>query len=94
MYYLYILLNEARTRTYTGVCHDIHKRLRDHNEGRVQSSRPYRPYKVIYTNAFETLSEARKEERFYKSSTGRRRLKLMFRHHSNGGEISSFCSPK
>ncbi|MGQ0665829.1 MAG: GIY-YIG nuclease family protein [Nitrospiraceae bacterium] len=94
MYYLYILLNEARTRTYTGVSNNVEKRLRDHNEGRVQSSRPYRPYKVIYTNAFETLSEARKEERFYKSITGRRRLKEMFRHHSNVGEISSSCSAR
>ena len=27
MYYVYILLNEAKTRTYTGVTEDINKRL-------------------------------------------------------------------
>ncbi|OGW66499.1 MAG: hypothetical protein A3H49_03545 [Nitrospirae bacterium RIFCSPLOWO2_02_FULL_62_14] len=75
MHYVYILLNEAKTRTYTGVSDDIEKRLKEHNEGKVKSSRHYRPYRVIYTEEFQTLSEARQKERFYKSTTGRRRLK-------------------
>ncbi len=78
MYYVYILLNEAKTRTYTGVADDVNERLLRHNAGRVKSSQPYRPYKIIHTEPFETLSEARQRERFYKSTTGRRRLKKMF----------------
>jgi len=78
MYYVYILLGEAKTRTYTGVTDDVNKRLAEHNAGRVKSTRPYRPYKIIHTEAFETLSEARQKERFYKSTTGRRRLREMF----------------
>jgi len=77
MPFLYILLNETRTRTYTGVTDDVGKRLREHNEGKVRSSRPHRPYRVIYTEEFGTLSEARQKEGFYKSTTGRRRLKEM-----------------
>ena len=77
MHHVYILLNEAKTKTYTGVTDDVGKRLKEHNEGRVKSSRPYRPYRVVYSEEFRTLSEARQKERFYKSSTGRRRLKEM-----------------
>ena len=33
MYYVYILLNEAKTRTYTGVTDDVDKRLIEHNAG-------------------------------------------------------------
>ena len=77
MPYLYILLNEAKTRTYTGVSHNVEQRLREHNEGKVKSSCPYRPYRVIYFKEFATLSEARQEEKFYKSAAGRRRLKNM-----------------
>ena len=69
MYHLYILLNEAGTRTYTGVSDDIDKRLKEHNAGKVLSSRPYRPYKVIYTQTVTTLREARQQERYYKSAT-------------------------
>ena len=78
MYYLYILLNEAKTRTYTGVADDVDKRLVLHNAGRVKASRPYRPYKIIHTESFETLKGARQKEKFYKSTTGRRRIKEMF----------------
>ena len=78
MHHVYILLNEAKTRTYTGVADDVDKRLGEHNAGRVKSSSPYRPYKVIYIESFKTLSEARQKEKFYKSTTGRRRLKDMF----------------
>jgi predicted GIY-YIG superfamily endonuclease len=48
MYYVYILLNDSKTRTYTGVTSDVDKRLGEHNAGRVKSSNPYRPHKVIY----------------------------------------------
>ncbi len=77
MYHVYILLNEEKTRTYTGVAEDVNERLAEHNAGRVKSSRPYRPYKIIRTESFETLSEARQKEKFYKSTTGRRKLKEM-----------------
>ncbi len=77
MYYVYILLNETKTRTYTGVTDDVNKRLAEHNIGRVKSSSPYRPYKIAHTESFATLSEARQKEKFYKSTTGRRKLKQM-----------------
>ena len=78
MHYVYILLNRAKTRTYTGVADDVNKRLAVHNAGRVKASRPYRPYNIIHTESFQTLSGARQKEKFYKSTTGRRKLKEMF----------------
>lgn len=77
MYYIYVLLNETKTRTYTGVSAQVEKRLKEHNDGKVKSSRPYRPYRIAYTEAFQTLSEARQAERFYKSTGGRRKLKQL-----------------
>lgn len=77
MYHVCILLNETKTRTYTGVADDVDKRLTEHNSGKVKSSRPYRPYRIIHTESFQTLKEARQKEKFYKSTTGRRRLKEM-----------------
>jgi putative endonuclease len=62
MYYVYILLSEAKTRTYTGVSDNVQKRLDEHNSGRVKSSRPYRPYRIIHVEPFETLKEARQKE--------------------------------
>jgi putative endonuclease len=78
MHYVYILLNKAKTRTYTGVTDDVNKRLYEHNAGNVRSSSSYRPYEVIHTESFETLCEARQKEKFYKTTTGRRKIKAMF----------------
>ena len=78
MYYLYILLGIKSPRSYTGVSDDVTRRLSEHNSGKVISSRPYRPYRLIHTEAFETLSEARKRERYYKTFSGRRQLKKIF----------------
>ena len=78
MYHVYILLNEAGIRTYTGVAEDVEKRLQQHNSGRVKASRPYRPYKVIHIEQFATLKEARQKEKFYKSTTGRKVIKEKF----------------
>jgi len=75
MFYVYILINETNTGTYTGVTDDIKRRLKEHNLGKVKSSNPYRPYKVIHMETFATLKEARQKEKFYKSTTGRRKLK-------------------
>jgi len=78
MYYVYVLLNEAGTKTYTGVAEDVNEHLPKHNAGRVKSSSPYCPYRIIHSEPFQTLREVRQKERFYKSTTGRRRLKEMF----------------
>ena len=59
MFYVYILLNEKRDRTYTGVSDDVDKRLAEHNAGRVKSSCPYRPYRIIHVEPFTTLKEAK-----------------------------------
>ncbi|MCJ7772606.1 MAG: GIY-YIG nuclease family protein, partial [Desulfobacterales bacterium] len=47
MYYVYILLNEAKTRTYTGVADNVEKRLEEHNSGRVKSSSPSDFFKFV-----------------------------------------------
>jgi len=81
MYFVYILLNKVKTKTYTGVTTDVNKRLKEHNAGKVSSSLPYRPYEIIYTEAYNTLKEACAKERFYKTITGRRRLHELITKH-------------
>jgi predicted GIY-YIG superfamily endonuclease len=56
VYYIYILLNDSKTRTYTGVTDDVDKRPGEHNAGRIKSSNPYRPYKVRESAGGDALS--------------------------------------
>jgi hypothetical protein len=43
-YWVYILRSEDTGRYYTGSTEDIDKRVIDHNGGRVESTRAYRPW--------------------------------------------------
>jgi putative endonuclease len=46
--------------------------LKEHNAGRVTSTKPKRPWQLIYTESFTTCLEARKREKYLKSAAGRR----------------------
>ena len=75
MYYTYILQSRLKKRTYTGVTDNPDKRLREHNSGKVISSRKYRPYEILHIDEFDNKRQARAKEAFYKTTTGRRRIK-------------------
>lgn len=64
-YYVYIL--QSGTRRYTGVTRDLKNRLCEHNAGQNKSTKHKKGWKVVYFKKYETLSEARKEERNIKS---------------------------
>ena len=62
---------------YTGLSSDIKKRLKMHNAGKVQSTKKRGPFILIYQEVAETLLEARKREKYFKSAAGRRFLKSL-----------------
>jgi putative endonuclease len=74
-YFSYVLISEVTGRRYFGSCEDLNKRLKEHNAGKVKSSKPYRPYSILYFEIFETRAEARQREMFFKSVEGYKYLK-------------------
>ena len=81
MFYVYILVNESKTKTYVGSTENLNKRLEEHNAGKVKSSKPYRPYKILYWEEFDSLAEARRREAYYKNTSGRRRLSVILQRN-------------
>lgn len=75
---LYVLLSLKDNRTYVGSTDNFERRLLQHNSGEVISTKHRSPLKVLFTEEFETLKEARKRELYYKSGAGRRKLKQYF----------------
>ena len=74
-FYVYVLKSEVADRRYIGSCKDIEARLKQHNRGKVRSSKGYIPYKVAYSEKFETNGEALHREKFFKTIDGYRFLK-------------------
>jgi putative endonuclease len=64
--YVYILKSLKDGKFYTGCTADIEKRLAQHNNGRVRSTKTRRPLKLVYWETFATRSEAMRRERCLK----------------------------
>jgi putative endonuclease len=69
-YYTYILRSTASNRFYYGHSAQPEQRLKSHNQGKVRSTKAYRPWELFYTEEFHTRSEAAKRELFFKSIDG------------------------
>jgi len=81
MYFVYILQSEKDGRLYIGFTDDIKRRPREHNEGKSLATRPFRPYKLIYYEAFLERKDAEARENILKSGWGRRSIKKMLKFY-------------
>ena len=75
MFIVYILKSESSGKLYTGHTHDLKSRLATHNMGFSQYTKGRGPWKLIYSEEFNTRGEAMKREKFFKSGKGREELK-------------------
>lgn len=78
MNYIYLLQSIKDGKTYAGYSCDVSRRLKEHNEGKVKSTKHRRPLKLLFTEKFKTEKEAKKRELYWKSGAGRRKLKEYF----------------
>ncbi len=62
MSYLYVLKSKKEKWCYIGSTKDLKKRLDDHNSGRTRSTRFYKPFELVYYEAYKNYSLARKRE--------------------------------
>jgi putative endonuclease len=74
MYYTYILYSESADRYYVGSTGNLEKRLEKHNFGNTVSTRPYRPWKLVYFEEYETKSAALRRESEIKMKKSRKYL--------------------
>lgn len=75
MYYVYAIKSTLKNFIYVGLTSDFNTRLIRHNRGYEQTTKPYRPFKVIHVEIVSNRLEARKLEKFFKSGYGKEILK-------------------
>jgi putative endonuclease len=74
-YYTYVLRSIEFERNYVGFSKDIENRLKQHNSGKTFSTKPYRPWRILFYEEFDTQEEALKREKWLKSGVGREFIK-------------------
>jgi putative endonuclease len=75
MFYAYVLQSELNGLLYKGSTENLTARITQHNEGMVNYTRKYRPWKLVHYEIFQTRAEAMSREQFFKSGKGRDFLK-------------------
>ncbi|MTI20773.1 GIY-YIG nuclease family protein [Fulvivirga sp. RKSG066] len=77
MYKTYAIDSISRNYLYVGISNNVERRLTEHNSGKNKTTRPYKPFILIYTKEFETRIEARAHEKYLKSGSGKEFLKKL-----------------
>jgi putative endonuclease len=75
MYYVYAIKSLIRNWIYVGMTSNIDRRLKQHNSGHNKSTKPYAPFKLVYSETQPDREHARKREKYLKTASGKRWLK-------------------
>ena len=68
---MYILYSDSLNKYYVGACIDMERRLREHNIGHSKFTRTGVPWRLVYSETFESLQEAKKRELYVKKQKSR-----------------------
>ena len=79
MHYVYVLKSNKDGRLYTGCTEDLRKRFREHNDGKVTSTKDRAPFDLIYYEASLYRTDAFAREKYLKTGMGKRYLKNRLR---------------
>ena len=74
-WYVYFLKSCSKNFIYVGSTADLSRRMRQHNNGEVQSTKAYRPLELVAYVAVNTEKKARELEKYFKTGSGKAVLK-------------------
>ncbi len=80
-FYVYLLKSAKGDNLYVGYTADLRKRLQEHNHGMNFSTKPYIPWKLIHYEAYRNEKDAKRREKYLKTSQGSRLLKRMLKEY-------------
>jgi len=80
-YYVYLLKSLRGDNLYIGYTVDLKRRIIEHNNGSNFSTKYYRPWQLIHYEAYRDESDAKRREKYLKTSQGSRLLKRMLKEY-------------
>ena len=81
--YIYVLLSQKDHKFYVGYTKDIQNRLKEHNIGKVHSTKARRPLELIYWEGCISQKDATIREKYLKTAWGKRYLKGRLKNFLN-----------
>ena len=62
LWYVYVIYSVTTGRLHVGITNDPRKRLKSHNAGKDEATKPSRPWVLSYVKGFESKGDAMKAE--------------------------------
>lgn len=66
---------------------DLKRRLSEHNAGKSNYTKKYLPWEIIYCDKFDSREDARKREKYFKSTSGRKKVKQILNNRCPGSSV-------
>jgi putative endonuclease len=79
VHYTYILYSTKDKKLYIGSTSNLKRRIKEHQSGKVFATKGRLPVKLIFYEAFTNTKDAVRRERYFKTNSGKRSLRLMLR---------------
>ena len=76
---IYLIISENKEKSYVGFSGDIDARIKMHREHRVNSTKNFGNFNYSIIEKVPNLEYARIQEKYWKSATGRKKLKEVFK---------------
>ncbi len=80
MHYVYVLLSLKDNKFYIGYSSDLKRRLKEHETGGSNSTKKRLPFKLVYYEAHTNKEDAKRREKYFKTSKGKSSLKQILRN--------------
>ena len=77
-YYTYVLKSLNNEDIYVGSTENFNRRLSMHNQGKVKSTKAYRPWVLLEYQEYNSRSEAFRQEKFLKTGQQKELLRKKY----------------
>ena len=81
MFYTYILISEKDDKFYVGYTDNLKRRIKQHNNGDVESTKYRRPLKLIYYESCLNQKDAIHREKYLKTSFGKKYIRNRLKNY-------------
>lgn len=80
-HYVYILLSLKDNKFYIGSTSNLKERFKQHTNGKAFATKNRLPLKLIFYEAYLNINDALRREKYFKTNSGKRTLRLMLRSY-------------
>lgn len=93
-YFTYIIQSIQHNDLYVGYTADLKERLKRHNSGLNISTKSHRPWRIVHYEAYRNDEDAKRREKYLKTSQGSRLLKRMLKEYFTRRNMNKYTFRK